>query len=82
MERLAGEGYRIHPGRPWLAGKLDAQSDRLFEWTLTQLSVDDLDTAIITPDRSHVRDALDALPALGIELENRLSPDVLAWYRR
>lgn len=82
VDSLATEGYRIHPGRPWLAGELNAQSDRLFEWTLAQLSVDDLDPAIPTPDRAHVRDALDAFPALGIELENRLSPDVLAWYRR
>ncbi len=82
VDSLKIEGYRIHPGRPWLARELIARSDRLFEWTLTQLSVDDLDPVIATPDRAHVRDALEALPALGIELENRLSPDVLAWFRR
>lgn len=82
VNRLAAEGYRVHQGRPWLADELSARSDRLFEWTLAQLSVDDLDAAIPTPGRPCVRDALDAFPALGIDLENRLSPDVLTWYRR
>lgn len=81
-DALAAEGYRIHQGRPWLADELDSRGDRLFEWTLSQLSVDDPDPSIPTPDRARVRDALDAFQALDIALESRLSPDVLAWYLR
>jgi Meiotically Up-regulated Gene 113 (MUG113) protein len=78
---LAREGYTVHPGRAWLAEMLQARSDRLFEWTLAQLTIDDLDSAIQTADVPHVRDALDAYRALDIELESRLSPTVWNWYR-
>ncbi len=82
VNSIATEGYRVHRGRPWMTDELNARSDRLFEWTLAQLSIDDLDAGIPTPDRAHVRDALDAFTSLGIDPGNKLSPDVLAWYRR
>lgn len=82
VNSLATEGFRVHQGRAWMAVELSARSDTLFEWTLAQLSIDDLDAAIPTPDRPHVRDTLDAFTSLGIDLGNKLSPEVLAWYRR
>lgn len=81
VERLEHEGYTVHHGSRWLAEALEARSDRLFEWTLAQLTADDLDAAIRTPDRPHVRNALDACQALDIEVECRLLPAVWQWYR-
>lgn len=82
VDTLADEGHRVQHGKDWFAGELNVRSDVLFEWTLAQLSIDDLDPAIDTPNRPHVRDALDAFPALGIDLRAKLPSEVLAWYRR
>lgn len=81
---LQQRGHTLHaPLRSWLRPALLARSDRLYAWTLSQLSADELYGAA-GPNRpqSVVRDALDAYAALGVELEPLLPPEVNRWYRR
>jgi len=79
---LGARGYRTYRLRDWLHVALEQRADRLHEWTLAQLSVDELEgLAGPTPAQQRVRDALDACSALGVGLEPRLAPSVLAWYR-
>ncbi|WP_331280174.1 GIY-YIG nuclease family protein [Pseudoxanthomonas suwonensis] len=80
---LARGGYRVHSLRDWLRVALEARCDRLYEWTLSQLSADELeDRQDSTPAQRRVRDVLDACVALDIELALLLAPVVLGWYRR
>ena len=79
---LGARGYRTYRVRGWLHVALEQRAARLHEWTLAQLSVDELEgLAGPTPAQQRVRDALDACSALGVGLEPRLAPSVLAWYR-
>lgn len=79
---LGARGYRTYRLGDWLQAALQQRADRLHEWTLVQLSVDELEgLAGPTPAQQHVRDVLDACVALGIGLEPRLAPAVLDWYR-
>ena len=83
-QRLEQKGHTVHaPLRTWLRPALLARSDRLYAWTLAQLSADELYGAagsMPTAQSSVLRDALDAYPALGIELEPLLPPEVNRWY--
>jgi len=80
---LAARGYRVHPLHGWLRAALEARADALHEWTLAQLSPDELEgRAGATPAQRRVRDALDAHRALDLPLRHRLPPAVLAWYLR
>ena len=80
---LQERGHIVHaPLRDWLRSALRARSDPLFAWTLSQLSPDELEgLAGPTPAQRMVRDTLDAYPALDIELEPLLPPEVHRWYR-
>jgi len=84
-ERVAAmgvRGYRTYRLRDWLQAALQQRAERLHEWTLAQLPVDELEgLAGPTPAQQHVRDVLDACVALGVGLEPRLEPAVLDWYR-
>jgi hypothetical protein len=79
-QRLEQKGHTVHaPLRTWLRPALLARSDRLYAWTLAQLSADELYGAagsMPTAQSSVLRDTLDAYPALGIELEPLLPPEV------
>lgn len=79
---LRKRGHVVHaPLRIWLRPALLARSDRLYSWTLAQLSLEELSAGVgSTPTRAIVRDTLDAYAALGIELESLLSPEVNRWY--
>ena len=80
---LARGGYRVHPLRDWLRAALEARCDRIYEWTLSQLSADELEDRLDrTPAQRRVRDVLDGCVALDIDLAPLLAPGVLAWYRR
>lgn len=82
---LERRGHTVHaPLRAWLRPALLARSDRLYAWTLAQLSVDELyggASPMPTTPSSMVRDTLDAYAALRIELEPLLPPKVNRWYR-
>lgn len=81
---LERRGHTVHaPLRTWLRPALLARSDRLYAWTLAQLSADEsFGAAGPVPSQSSVlRDTLDAYAALGIELEPLLPPEVNNWYR-
>jgi hypothetical protein len=79
---LEQRGHVVHaPMRTWLRSALLARSDRLYAWTQTQLSTDELDgSAGPTPTQRIVRDTLDAYAALSIALEPLLAPEVIRWY--
>lgn len=80
---LARRGYRVLPLDGWLRVVLARRADRLHEWTLAQLTPDDLDgIPAITTHQHRLRDVLDAYAALGLELEAYLAPAVMAWYDR
>lgn len=85
VERVAAlgtRGYRVYPLRPWLRAAMEQRTDRLHEWTLSQLSVEELEGMVgATPSQQRVRDVLDAFGVLGIEVEPLLAPSVLGWYR-
>lgn len=83
VDALARRGHRVHaPARDWLRAALLERSERLYEWTSSRLSSDELDGLIATtPGGRVVRDSLDACAALDIDLEARLPPAVLRWYR-
>lgn len=79
---LAARGYRTHPLHAWLHAALEGRADGLHEWTLAQLTVEELEGLVgPTEAQRRVRDALDACAALGIALHTRLAPAVWAWYR-
>ena len=80
---LGQRGYRVHSLRGWLRAALVERADRLHEWTLAQLPVEELDgLAGQTGAQRRVRDVLEACVALQIPLEARLPPAVLAWHQR
>lgn len=80
---LERRGHTVHtPLRTWLRPALLARSDRLYAWTLAQLSADEPHAAGPMPMQSSVLgDTLDAYTALGIGLEPLLPPEVNRWYR-
>ena len=83
LEVLARRGHRLHPLRPWLHGALLERGDQLYEWTLAQLSVDELDgLSGPTPVQAMVREELAAYEALGIDVRPMLPPRVYAWFAR
>ncbi len=80
---LAERGYRVYPLDSWLRAALLARSDRLHEWSLALLSVDELEgLAGPTPAQRRLRDVLDAYAALEIGIDAQLPDAVLRWYRR
>jgi len=80
---LAAHGYRVHPLDGWLRAMLAARTDRLHEWSLSQLTVDELEgRAGPTPAQARVRDVLDACAALELTIASLLPDAVLDWYRR
>ena len=83
VDALARRGHRVHaPARDWLRAALLERSERLYEWTSARLSCDELDGLIANSASGRaVRDSLDACAALNIDLEARLPPAVLRWYR-
>ena len=83
LDRLREEGHVLHPLQPWLRAALQARCDRLFAWTQAVLDPDALETGVCeTSAQRSVRDALDACTTLDIDVGQRVSEAVLAWYRR
>ncbi|TKS54344.1 GIY-YIG nuclease family protein [Luteimonas yindakuii] len=80
---LATQGYRLRPLQAWLGAALVARRDGLHEWTLLQLSVDELEGLCgDTPAQRRLRDQLDAFDALSIDIDDVLPRTVRDWYRR
>lgn len=81
-------GHTVHrPLSAWLARELAGQGDALFaraEELLTQLQGDPglLDDPALAPLRRNLLDTLDAHRALALDLDRRLPPSLLDWYRR
>ena len=79
---LARRGYRVRPLQAWLQAALAARRDGLHEWTLAQLTVEELEGLCgDTPAQRQVRDQLDAFEALGIGIDAVLPVAVRDWYR-
>jgi len=78
---LARRGHRLHALQPWLRDALLARCDQLYDWTLAQLSFEELDgLSGPTPTQDLVRDELDGYVALGLEVRSLLSPRVADWF--
>ncbi|UWX03655.1 GIY-YIG nuclease family protein [Pseudoxanthomonas sp. NC8] len=80
---LLSRGYRVLALEGWARAVLQRRADRLLEWTLAQLSPDELDGLCgATPAQRRVRDVLDGYLMLGLDPARWLAPAVLGWYRR
>lgn len=81
---LHRRGHRTHaPAREWLRQALLARAELLFAWTQASLSPDELERrGGHTAAQAVVRDALDAYPALELDLEPWLPGEVMHWYRQ
>lgn len=92
LEREAGlwqaQDHAVHlPLSAWMARELNGQGDALYaraEELLTQLQGDTalLDAPELAPLRRNLLDTLDAHRALTFDLDRRLPPSLLDWYRR
>jgi hypothetical protein len=82
--RLAELGHTVHaPLRPWLRDVLLQRSDRLYDWSLAMLGIDEIDgLAGWTPRQQRVLDAVDALQAMRIDPVPLLPPAVAGWLAR
>jgi hypothetical protein len=85
---LEAIGHRIHrPLQPWLQQRLLQRSDRLWHWSEEMLlAIEhathvDASSAGLAPLQRQLRDALDAYPALGLALDERVPSAVLQWRR-
>jgi hypothetical protein len=79
---LRARGYRVHGLHAWLRAALEARRDLLHDWSLAQLSIDELEgRAGSTPCQRGVRDYLDAHDALGLSVDPYLAASVRGWYR-
>ncbi|WP_372012549.1 GIY-YIG nuclease family protein [Pseudoxanthomonas sp. 10H] len=80
---LEQRGYRVLPLHGWMRAVLERRADRLHEWTLAQLSPDELDGLCgATPAQRRVRDVLDGYATVGLDTAAWLAPAVLGWYGR
>ena len=81
LAMLARRGHTLHPLRPWLRNALLERSDRLYDWTLAQLSPAELDgLSGPTPTQDLVRDELDGYVAVGVDVRPLLAPRVAGWF--
>lgn len=79
---LAARGYRVPPLQAWLCSALAARRDLLHDWSLVQLSIDELDGRTgPTPAQRMLRDLLDAHDALQVPVDGYLPASVRCWYR-
>jgi hypothetical protein len=77
----ARHGHALHPLRSWVREALLARSDQLYDWSLAQLAVDELDGLCDgSPGQTLVRDELDGYRSLGIDVRPLLSPRVAGWF--
>ena len=81
LDALRAEGHRVHAGRAWLAQALAGRAEIFVEWALAQWAYQQQTGHLQGPAPAHVRDAMDAFPACGIDLAERFPPAFLAWYR-
>lgn len=80
-------GHRLHrPLHDFLRERLDARSDRLWHWSEAMLQAIEQalhvgeSPELISPLQRQLRNALDAYPALGLALSQRVPDSVLDWY--
>jgi len=82
------QGHAVHrPLSAWMARELAGQGDALYaraEELLAQLQGETalLDAPDLAPLRRNLLDSLDAHRALTLDLDRRLPPSLLDWYRR
>ncbi len=78
------QGMRVHaPLQPWLARRLDRDSDALYEWS-SQVHAAVQEARLYGKPVGRLpvelRDRLDALVALGLPAQSRVPPAVWSWY--
>lgn len=84
---LASQGFVVHaPMRTWIVRRLREQRERLHsgeQAAVAQYGVPDAwPAAAAWPPLARLRDALDAYAALGIDLDDAMSPSLHAWLAR
>lgn len=89
METMAGQGFLLHPARPWLRGALLRGNDDAYgrAEAIWQAMLDaDVDAELAAfsmhPYARALRDVCDEQTSLGLALDARIPPQVAAWYRR
>ncbi|MGX5731553.1 GIY-YIG nuclease family protein [Pseudoxanthomonas beigongshangi] len=83
MDTMAGQGFPLHPARPWLGQALARGSDSLYGWAdaLWQSMLDAGIDPSLHPLAPSLRDACDEQIAFALELEDRMPAAVARWYR-
>ncbi|WP_299342266.1 GIY-YIG nuclease family protein [uncultured Pseudoxanthomonas sp.] len=84
---LASQGFVVHaPMRAWIARRLREQRERLHSGEQAAVAhfgaPDAWPAAAAWPPLARLRDALDAYAALGIDLDDAMSPSLHAWLAR
>ncbi len=83
MRGMAGQGFALHPARPWLRGALARGSDSLYGWAdaLWQSMLDAGIDPSLHPLAPSLRDACDEQDAFALGVEDRMPAEVVRWYR-
>lgn len=86
-DALAVLGHEVHrPMRGWLQRRLEQRGDALFQWSEQMLQAIEHAGHVGNHDdrrrlQRQLRDTLDAWPALGLPLDQRVPASVLDWHR-
>lgn len=83
MDAMAGQGFSLHPARPWLGQALARGSDSLYGWAdaLWQSMLESGIDPSLHPLAPSLRDACDEQAAFALEVETRMPAAVARWYR-
>ena len=85
-DAFSARGYGLHaPLRDWVARELHAHSDALYAWGASVLDAlggdpEQLDAPTLAMLRRQVLDTLDAYPAFGLTLDERLPEALSRWH--
>lgn len=83
VAQLEQQGYRVFALQAWLQAAMAQRIDRLYDWSLVQLSQDELDGVTgPTATQQMLRDVLDGYRALELPLRAHLPGVIWDWYCR
>lgn len=83
VAQLEQQGYRVFGLQAWLQAAMAQRIDRLYDWSLLQLSQEELDGVTgPTATQQMLRDVLDGYRALELPLQAHLPGVIWDWYCR
>lgn len=83
VAQLEQQGYRVFALQAWLQAAMAQRIDRLYDWSLLQLSQEELDGVTgPTAPQQMLRDVLDGYRALELPLQAHLPGVIWDWYCR